>query len=77
MADIVQIPTAKESDRAHRNADTDGKSLSIHHTLGPGHNQAAAGDHSHNGGASVNLLDGYIVNDLASCIVALKALGAS
>ncbi len=45
----------------HRNADTDVRSESIHHTLGPRSAQASPGDHSHNGGTSVKLLQGYIL----------------
>jgi hypothetical protein len=68
----------------HNNADTDGGVGSIHHTLGPGRFQAAAGSHLHDGGDSAPLLDGQIITGsrsggsaLSSVIAALVALGAS
>lgn len=36
----------------HANSDSDSSQLAQHHTLGPRHNQAAPGDHSHNGVSS-------------------------
>lgn len=39
----------------HQNADTDGSPKAIHHTLGPGPNQAAPGNHSHDGGGSAEI----------------------
>ena len=38
--------------------DTDGSHYASHHTLGPGQNQASPGNHSHDGGESVELLTG-------------------
>lgn len=43
----------------HHNADTDGSPKSVHHTLGPGPNQAAPGNHTHDGGQSATL-DGEV-----------------
>lgn len=77
MALDVTAPSPKEVLKIHTNADTDGKATSAHHTLGAGHMQASPGDHTHDGGTSVNILDGFVVNDLATCIAALKKLGAS
>ena len=51
-------PDAREVSEFHVNADTDGSPKSLHHTLGPGPNQAAAGNHSHDAGASSGL-SGY------------------
>jgi hypothetical protein len=34
---------------AHARTDTDASPLSLHHTLGVKHNQAAPGDHNHDG----------------------------
>lgn len=39
----------------HDPEDRDGSSHALHHTLGPGANQAAPGNHSHDGGASTTL----------------------
>lgn len=41
-----------ESRRAHDRADTDMGPRSLHHTLGPKHNQASPGDHNHDGSTS-------------------------
>lgn len=40
----------------HKYSDIDGTSISQHHTLGPGANQASPGNHSHDGGASQALV---------------------
>lgn len=48
-------PTAAEVDAFHQNADTDTSKRAKHHTLGPRSNQAAAGDHVHNGNDSPKL----------------------
>lgn len=52
-------PSATIVDKFHKNADTDVRKESIHHTLGPGQSQAAPGDHMHDGGTSRKILDGY------------------
>jgi hypothetical protein len=77
MPTDLTVPSTKEVEKAHTNADTDGKPTAIHHTLGAGPNQASPGNHTHEGGSSISLLEGFVVTDLASCIIALKALGAS
>jgi len=78
-------PSPKEVLDFHTHADTDGSQKAIHHTLGPNHNQAAPGNHSHDGGNSavLQLLDGITLTGsrggnaaLASVIAALVALGA-
>lgn len=78
-----EVPNSTEVRKFHTNADTDGSEGSIHHTLGPGHHQAAAGDHDHRGGASVALLDGHTIEGdrsdgtaLESVIALLVELGA-
>lgn len=75
--------TAEEVETFHTNADTDTRSESAHHTLGPTAVQAASGDHRHRGGDSVPLLDGITLTGsrggnvaLLSVIQALVALGA-
>ena len=60
----------------HKNADVDDKATSMHHTLGPGAWQSSPGNHVHDGGQSALILKGVPVNDLATCIAALKLLGA-
>ena len=79
-----KVPTTKEVERFHTNADTDGSEGSLHHTLGPRKGQAAGGDHDHRGGNSVALLQGVTISGarggntaLASVIAALVDLGAT
>lgn len=67
----------------HKNAPVDTRAEDIHHRLGPGPNQAATGNHSHNGSDSVLLFEGVILTGskagntaLASVIQALVGLGA-
>jgi hypothetical protein len=71
-------------EKLHQNADTDNNQLAVHHTLGPGHNQASPGDHSHDGGTSTQLLEGVTLSGskggnaaLASVVAALVGLGAT
>ena len=68
----------------HINADTDSSGDALHHTLGPGTNQAANGAHVHDGNDSALLLEGVTITGTrgtASCdqsiIAALMRLGAS
>lgn len=77
-------PTAEEVEEAHTNADTDSRKEAIHHTVGPGENQASPGNHNHRGGDSVQLLSGVTITGsrggniaLLSVIQALVALGAT
>lgn len=56
MAD-PRFPSAKEVELFHTNSDKDGSPTSLHHTLGNGPNQAAPGDHTHDGGTSKELGD--------------------
>lgn len=79
-------PDAKVVKDYHTNADTDGSAKAIHHTLGPGANQAAAGNHTHDGGNSAVLekpLEGVSITGSratdawrTSVIAALVKLGA-
>jgi len=68
--------------------DTDGSRTALHHTLGAGHNQAAPGDHMHDGGSSqtlTTLLEGitltgtrpYNSSAVESVVSALVAYGAT
>lgn len=68
----------------HVNADTDSDRQAIHHTIGPGVNQAASGAHSHDGQDSPLLLEGITITGAkgtaacdSSIIAALVRLGAS
>jgi hypothetical protein len=52
----------------HLNSDKDSSTLALHHTLGIGPTQAAAGNHSHDGKDSVqldwaNVLNGWVNMD--------------
>lgn len=49
MADTFEV---KEF---HKRADKDGSPQALHHTLGSGPNQAAAGNHTHDGGGTTGL----------------------
>lgn len=79
-------PTPKQVVDFHTHDDVDGSPKAHHHTLGPMPNQAAPGDHSHDGGTSTVLfpLDGVSITGsrggnaaVASIIAALTALGAT
>ena len=77
-------PDADSVREFHTNADTDVTPDSIHHTIGPGYNQAASGQHNHDGSNSPFLLEGYTISGakggntaLASVIAALVKLGAA
>lgn len=79
-----ETPNAEQVNRIHENADTDGGLNAIHHTLGPLREQAAGGQHTHDGGDSVQLLADTIITGskssgaaLASVISALVELGAT
>lgn len=77
-------PDADSVREFHINADTDVDPNSLHHTIGPGYNQAASGQHNHDGNNSPLLLDGVTISGakggntaLASVISALVKLGAA
>lgn len=55
-------PTATEVDEFHRNSDVDLRPEAQHHTLGPLPNQAASGNHKHDGGDSELLLVGTTIS---------------
>src|SRR5690349_3160152 len=54
-----KAPTSEQVAKIHEKSDKDGGPKSQHHTLGPGPNQAAPGNHTHDGGNSAFLLDDY------------------
>lgn len=45
-------PNPRDVNLAHVRSDVDSSQIAQHHSLGIQHNQAAAGDHSHNGSGS-------------------------
>lgn len=49
------VPSAAQVDNQHRNSDVDSSPQSQHHTLGSRRNQAAPGDHIHDGVSSSKL----------------------
>jgi len=82
--DKSKKPTAKEVNEFHEKSDKDGGPKAQHHTLGSSPSQAAPGNHSHDGGTSVLLLEGVVLNGsrggnaaLPSIIAALVQLGAT
>jgi hypothetical protein len=75
---------AKVVTEFHKKDDVDSSQEAHHHTLGPRHDQAAAGDHLHNGTSGRPLLKGTTITGskggnaaLASVIAALVKLGAT
>lgn len=84
-ADAERSPDNKTVDDFHKNASVDTRPEDIHHRLGIEPNQAAAGDHRHDGSNGVLLLDGVIISGskaspstvLPSIIGALVQLGAT
>lgn len=48
-------PSAEQVTKFHEKADKDASAKALHHTLGPLPNQAAAGNHTHDGGGSTQL----------------------
>jgi hypothetical protein len=60
VADNPKPPAEAVSD-FHTNSDVDTRPEAQHHTLGPGANQAAPGNHRHDGGDSEKLLVGEII----------------
>lgn len=74
------MSTAEEVSEFHLSADKDGSQVALHHTLGAASSQASPGNHTHDGGSSVELspLSGTTVTpDFPSVIAALVKLGAT
>lgn len=76
-------PPPGEVNTYHTRSDLDSSTLAQHHTLGIGHNQAAAGDHVHDGLSSRKIGTGLSITvtgsrggnaALASLITALKTV---
>ena len=77
-------PDAQAVEDLHTNSDLDVRPESQHHTLGPSPSQAAAGNHTHDGSDSPQLLTGLTITGsrggntaLVSVIGALVRLGAN
>lgn len=77
-------PTTKEVTDFHVNSDKDGSRTALHHTLGPKPNQAASGNHTHDGGDSAQLLGDVTFTGsragagmVPQLIAALVSLGAT
>jgi hypothetical protein len=75
--------SAEQVEMFHRNADTDVRAESLHHTLGPSNTQASPGGHNHDGGDSSLILEGMTISGSqsggtawASIIACLVRLGA-
>ena len=60
------MASAKEVNEFHRGSDVDSSREAQHHTIGMGPNQAAAGDHSHNGSDSPFLLEEVSITGVAN-----------
>jgi hypothetical protein len=85
--DSTKIPSAREIQAAHTNADVDASVTAMHHTLGISHNQASPGDHNHNGKSSKKVGKGldpafpstaastYTQSQIQKIIDALRNLG--
>jgi hypothetical protein len=80
----MSAPIPEEVRHIHENADTDGSARAIHHTLGPGRDQAASGAHVHDGGDSKLILEGSSITGsrsggtaLTSVIALLVQMGAT
>lgn len=71
---LTKYLTADQVADLHRNADTDKTAKSIHHTLGGTRNQAAPGDHIHDGGTSGYLWEGVTVTGSRTSGAALTSL---
>lgn len=74
---------ADQVDKFHQLSDSDTRSEAQHHTLGAGQDQAAPGNHTHDGGTSLPLWTGDTISGsrggnmaLASVIAILVQKGA-
>lgn len=68
------LPSADVVNRFHTKADTDSNAGAAHHTLGVKHDQAAPGDHIHNGINSHQLLENAVLTGAKGGNVALANL---
>jgi hypothetical protein len=61
LPDENEKPPSQVVDDFHTYSDVDARSESQHHTLGANPTQASPGDHTHDGGDSVLLLEGFTI----------------
>lgn len=54
-------PSTDVVNKFHKKAQVDTRKEDVHHTIGTGENQAASGAHTHSGGDSVAILDGFVI----------------
>lgn len=65
---------AQEVNKFHTRSDVDSSALAQHHTLGIKHDQAAPGDHKHDGINSLKLMSGVTITGAKGGNVALANL---
>ena len=58
----------------HEKADTNASAQALHHTLGTKHDEAASGDHDHNGANSKKIMTGVTITGAKGGNVALTNL---
>lgn len=61
-SDENEKPSSQVVDDFHTHSDVDARSESQHHTLGANPAQASPGDHTHDGGDSILLLEGLTIS---------------
>jgi hypothetical protein len=69
-------PDAATVAQFHTHADTDTGSDSLHHTLGPGVNQAASGAHTHDGNNSPKLIPGTAITGTKNTLAWASSVNA-
>lgn len=65
---------ATQVDDFHEQSDLNTRSEAQHHTLGPSQNQAAPGNHNHDGGTSVPLWEGNTITGSRGGNMALSSV---
>lgn len=60
----------------HTNADTDDTTAAAHHTIGANANQAAGGDHTHDGGSSSPLFQGRAIAGVRGSVAYQQSIEA-
>ena len=73
-AENTNASGARQSADMHKYADTDSSRDALHHTLGGGPNQAAPGDHNHDGANSSFLFNGVTISGSRTNGAALQQL---
>ena len=65
---------ATQVDDFHEQSDLNTRSEAQHHTLGPSQNQAAPGNHNHDGGTSIPLWEGNTISGSRGGNMALSSV---